>query len=53
VDGKIYVIGGSSGPDWIPVYEVDEFDPGLPGALSSVSPAGKLLETWGHVKKVQ
>jgi len=30
-----------------------EFDPGLPGALSSVSPAEKLLETWGQIKKVQ
>jgi N-acetylneuraminic acid mutarotase len=53
VDGKIYVIGGSWGPDWTAVYEVDEFDPGLPSTSSSVSPAGKLIETWGHIKKVQ
>jgi N-acetylneuraminic acid mutarotase len=52
VDGKIYTIGGCpyGAP---PVSTVYEYDPGLPGALSSVSPAGKLLETWGRVKKVQ
>jgi hypothetical protein len=59
VDGKIYAIGGQFGeeadyPDnFSPVSTVEEYDPGLPGALSSVSPAEKLLETWGQVKKVQ
>ncbi len=60
VDGKIYAIGGRVGepddPDYtffLPVSTVEEFDPGLPGAILSVSPAGKLLETWGQVKKVQ
>jgi N-acetylneuraminic acid mutarotase len=52
VDGKIYIIGGT-GPQSTLLSEVYEFDPGLPGVLSSVSPAGKLLEMWGHVKKVQ
>jgi N-acetylneuraminic acid mutarotase len=58
VDGKIYTIGGRIGeedeyPNLSPVSTVEEFDPGLPGAISSVSPAGKLLETWGQMKKVQ
>jgi N-acetylneuraminic acid mutarotase len=57
VDGKIYTIGGSyGGPNplyWGNLSMVDEFDPGLPGAISSVSPAGKLLKTWGEIKKTQ
>ena len=61
VDGKIYAIGGRVGEEadygnWSlfpPVSTVEEFDPGLPGAISSVSPAGKLLETWGYIRKVQ
>jgi len=58
VDGKIYTIGGRIGeeaayPNLSPVSTVEEFDPGLPGVISSVSPAGKLLETWGQIKKVQ
>jgi N-acetylneuraminic acid mutarotase len=58
VDGKIYAIGGRLGepdeyPNLSPVSTVYEYAPGLPGALSSVSPGGKLLETWGQVKKVQ
>ena len=54
VDGKIYTIGGRhSGPGTAIFSIVEEYDPGLPGAISSVSPAGKLLETWGQVKKVQ
>jgi len=52
VDGKIYAIGGTGGP--IPVNPalsiVYEFDLGLPVVISSVSPGGKLLETWGEVK---
>jgi hypothetical protein len=53
VDGKIYVIGGSYGTDDTVFSTVEEFDPGSPGAISSVSPAGKLLETWGQIKKAQ
>ena len=55
VDGKIYTIGGKAGPaPPDPVLStVYEFDPGLPVVISSVSPAEKLLETWGQVKKVQ
>jgi N-acetylneuraminic acid mutarotase len=54
VDGKIYTIGGRVGeeadyPDNLsPASTVEEFDPGLPGVISSVSPAGKVLETWGQ-----
>jgi len=54
VDGKIYTIGGrlyfGEGAE---VSTVEEFNPGLPGVISSVRPAGKVLETWGRVKKVQ
>ncbi len=55
VDGKIYAIGGTPGPAAPnPVLStVYEFDPGLPSVISSVSPGGKLLETWGQIKKVQ
>ena len=44
VDGKIYTIGGTPGPAAAnPVLStVYEFDPGLPGTLSSVSPGGKV-----------
>jgi len=50
VEGKIYIIGGWYGAGAI-LSTVEEFDPGLPGDISSVSPAGKLLETWGQIKK--
>jgi N-acetylneuraminic acid mutarotase len=53
VNGKIYAIGGSTGPEGTRLSEVYEFTPGLLHASFSVSPAGKLLETWGKVKKVQ
>ena len=58
VDGKIYTIGGRIGeedayPNLSPVSTVEEFDPGLPGVISSVSPAGKLPTMWGQIKKVQ
>jgi hypothetical protein len=57
VDGKIYVIGGLEegppGPGITMLSTVEEFDPGLPGDISSVSPAEKLLETWGQIKRVQ
>jgi N-acetylneuraminic acid mutarotase len=54
VDGKIYAIGGrlSFGGGTI-LSTVYEFDPGLPDAISSVSPVGKLFGTWGQVKKAQ
>jgi N-acetylneuraminic acid mutarotase len=51
VDGKIYTMSGRRGNE---IYStVYEFDPGLPEALTSVSPGGKMLETWGHVKNIQ
>ena len=53
VKGKIYTIGGQDAPGTPGISTVYEYDPGLPGASSSVSPAGKLLETWGQIKKVQ
>jgi N-acetylneuraminic acid mutarotase len=53
VDGKIYAIGGWRGPGTTIYSTVEEFDPGLPSPISNVSPAGKLLETWGQIKKVQ
>jgi N-acetylneuraminic acid mutarotase len=53
VDGKIYAIGGSLYPGTPVFSRVYEFDPGLPDSLSTVSPAGKLLETWGRIKKVR
>jgi len=51
VDRKIYVIGGRLGPGATIFSTVEEYDPGLPGVISSVSAAGKLLETWGQIKK--
>ena len=53
VDGKIYAIGGWLGPGTTIFSTVEEFDPGLPGVSSSISPAGKLLETWGQIKRAQ
>jgi N-acetylneuraminic acid mutarotase len=53
VDGKIYAIGGERGPGQPPLSIVEEYDPGLPVVISSVSPAGKVLETWGQMKKAQ
>ena len=48
VDGKIYTISGRRGNE---IYStVYEFDPALPEVLTSVSPGGKLLETWGRIK---
>ncbi len=53
VDGKIYAIGGRLGlGEGAEVSTVEEFDPGLPVVISSVSPGGKLLETWGQIRKV-
>ncbi len=55
MDGKIYIIGGWVGPSEsaIILSIVEEYGPGLSSARSSVSPGGKLLETWGQIKKVQ
>jgi len=48
VDGKIYAIGGDTGPGAAtPLSIVEEYDPGL---STSVSPAGKLPTTWGEMK---
>ena len=49
VDGRIYTIGGWEGIGSTMPPTVCEFDPGLPGNISSVRPAGKLLGTWGEV----
>jgi N-acetylneuraminic acid mutarotase len=53
VDGKIYAIGGDTGPGTAILSIVEEYDPGLPGVIPSVSSGEKLLETWGQMKKVQ
>jgi len=58
VDGKIYVIGGRVGeeaayPNLSPVSTVEEYGLGLPGVISSVKPGGKMLETWGRIRKVR
>jgi N-acetylneuraminic acid mutarotase len=53
VDRKIYAIGGRPAPGAVILSTVEEYDPGLPVVISSVRPAGKLLETWGRIKKVQ
>ncbi len=55
VNGKIYTIGGGRGiPDDV-FARVDEFDPSLSDntTVIIISPAGKLPETWGQIKKVQ
>ena len=54
LDGKIYAIGGRLGfGEGAEVSTVEEFDPGLPDNISSASPAGKLLTTWGKVKAAE
>ena len=45
VDGKIYSIGES----WRALTDVEEFDTGF--ISESVDPSGKLLETWGTIKR--
>jgi len=50
VNGKIYAIGGSTGPEGTRLSDVYEFTPGLSSIPTSVSPGGKLLETWGRMK---
>ncbi len=42
-----------SRPEKVILSTVYEYAPGLPGVMPSVSPGGKLLETWGQIKKVQ
>ncbi len=49
-DGKIYAIGGSSGPEGAFISTVEEFDPGLPHSISGVSPDRKVPTYWGEVK---
>jgi N-acetylneuraminic acid mutarotase len=51
VDGKIYAIGGMQDDATPKLRTVEEFDPSPPDSVSSVSPGGKLLETWGRIRK--
>ena len=48
VDGKIYVIGGTSVRPGLPLAKVEEFDTGF-----AVNPAGKLATSWGQIKSVR
>ncbi len=48
VDGKIYAIGGRQGD--LLLSTVEEYDAGLPHAVSTVKPERKVLTTWGEVK---
>jgi RNA polymerase sigma factor (sigma-70 family) len=50
VNGKIYVMGGSRGPEGTRLSEVYEFTPGLPHSVSTVKPERKGLTTWGQVR---
>jgi N-acetylneuraminic acid mutarotase len=50
VNGKIYAIGGGRGDPYELASTVEEYDPGLPGASSSVSPGGKASIYWGQIK---
>ena len=47
VNGKIYVIGGTSVRPSLPLAKVEEFDTGF-----AVNPAGKLATSWGQIKSV-
>ena len=47
VNGKIYVIGGTSVRPGLPLAKVEEFDTGF-----AVNPAGKLATSWGQIKSV-
>jgi N-acetylneuraminic acid mutarotase len=48
VNGKIYVIGGTSVRPGLPLAKVEEFDTGF-----AVNPAGKLATSWGQIKSVR
>ena len=48
VNGKIYVIGGTSVRPALPLQTVEEFDTGL-----AVNPAGKLSILWGQIKSMR
>jgi N-acetylneuraminic acid mutarotase len=49
VNGKIYAIGGFGGGEEVGVATVEEYTPeGWPFA---VSPQGKLVTTWGEIKR--
>ena len=48
VNGKIYVIGGTSVRPGLPLGKVEEFDTGF-----AVNSAGKLATSWGQIKSVR
>ncbi len=48
VNGKIYVIGGTSVRPGLPLAKVEEFDTGF-----AVNPAGKLATLWGQIKSAR
>jgi hypothetical protein len=50
VDGKIYAIGGTWGPEGVFISTVEEFTPGMPNAVSGVRPDRKVPTYWGQVK---
>ena len=45
VEGKIYTIGGDTGPGTADLSIVEEYDPGLPDSITNTKPAGRLLKT--------
>ena len=50
VNGKIYILGGLRAGHKGPLLTVEVYDPGE--VSQSVTPRGKLLKTWGVIKKV-
>ena len=48
VNGKIYVIGGTSVPGGLPLKKVEEFTTGF-----AVNPAGKVSILWGQIKSMR
>lgn len=49
INGKIYIFGGDSGGDEDPLATVEVYDTGE--GFQSVDPTGKLIKTWGTIKK--